>query len=77
MDKRMSDIEKKVDSLDAKVDTLDKKMDEIKELVSNKGSFLGCLKEVLSNRVFIYLLIIIVASICGVQVADLGTFVFK
>lgn len=77
MEKRMGEIEKKVDTLDKKVDALDSKIDEIKELVTTKSSFVGCLKEVLSNRVFIYLLIIIVASICGVQVADLGTFVFK
>lgn len=77
MDKRMSDIEKKVDSLDKKVDTLDTKVDEIKALVSSKSNFKESLKEVLSNKVFLYLLIITIASICGVQVADLGTFLFK
>lgn len=77
MEKRMSEIEKKVDALDKKVDALDGKIDEIKNLVAAKCSFWGSLKEVLSNKVFIYLLIIITASICGVQVADLGTFLFK
>ena len=77
MDKRMCEIEKKVDSLDKKVDTLDTKVDEIKALVSSKSNFKESLKEVLSNKVFLYLLIITIASICGVQVADLGTFLFK
>ena len=74
---RLGELEKKVDTLDKKVDALDGKIDEIKNLVAAKCSFWGSLKEVLSNKVFIYLLIIITASICGVQVADLGTFLFK
>jgi predicted RNase H-like nuclease (RuvC/YqgF family) len=77
MDKRMCEIEKKVDSLDKKVDTLDKKMDEIKDLVSTRSSFKESLKEVVSNKVFIYLLLVTIASIFGVQVADIGTFLFK
>lgn len=77
MEKRMGEIEKKVDSLDKKVDTLDKKIDEIKSLVETRSSFVASLKEVLSNKVFLYLLIIITASICGVSVAELGTFLFK
>lgn len=77
MDKRMYEIEKKVDTLDKKFDTLDKKVDEIKDLISKKISFKESIKEILSNKIFIYLLIIITASLCGVQVADLGTFLFK
>lgn len=77
MDKRMCEIEKKVDTLDKKFDTLDKKVDEIKDLISKKTSFKESIKEILSNKIFIYLLIIITASLCGVQVADLGTFLFK
>jgi peptidoglycan hydrolase CwlO-like protein len=77
MEKRMGEIEKKVDTLDKKVDALDGKIDEIKALVVSKGSFKECIKEILSNKVFIYLLIIIIASICGVQVADLGTFILQ
>ena len=77
MDKRMCEIEKKVDTLDKKVDTLDKKIDDLLEIVAKKTSFVESIKEILSNKVFIYLLIIITASICGVSVADLGTFLFK
>lgn len=77
MDKRMCEIEKKVDTLDKKFDSLDKKVDEIKDLIAKKTSFIENIKEILSNKIFIYLLIIITASTCGVQVADLGTFLFK
>lgn len=77
MDKRMCEIEKKVDTLDKKFDSLDKKVDEIKDLIVKKTSFIENIKEILSNKIFIYLLIIITASACGVQVADLGTFLFK
>lgn len=84
MDKRMCEIEKKVDTLDKKVDSLDEKVDsldekinEIKTLIAKRTSFTENIKEILSNKIFIYLLIIITASACGVQVADLGTFLFK
>lgn len=77
MDKRMSEIEKKVDSLDAKVDALDTKVDEIKALMTSRGSFKESLKEILSNKVFLYLLMITIASIFGVQIADVGAFLFK
>lgn len=70
MDKRMCEIEKKVD-------ILDKKIDEIKTLIAKRTSFTENIKEILSNKIFIYLLIIITASACGVQIADLGTFLFK
>lgn len=77
MDKRMCEIEKKVDVLDKKVDSLDKKVDDILEIIAKRTSFTESIKEILSNKVFIYLLIIITASACGIQVADLGTFLFK
>lgn len=77
MDKRMCEIEKKVDILDKKVDSLDEKINEIKTLIAKRTSFTENIKEILSNKIFIYLLIIITASACGVQVADLGTFLFK
>lgn len=77
MDKRMCEIEKKVDSLDKKVDGLDKKVDEIKDLVASKNSFKASIKEILSNKIFIYLLLITIAAVCGVEVADVGTFLFK
>lgn len=77
MEKRMSDIEKKVDSLDKKVDNIDKKMDEIKSLVERNSSFKQNLKDILSNKVFLYLLFILMCLLVGKPIAESGLFLFK
>lgn len=77
MDKRMSNIEKKVDTLADKVDSLDHKIDDLKDLVATKTSISGSIKEVLSNKVFLYILMALIASTLGVSVAEVGTFLFK
>lgn len=77
MELRMCEIEKKVDNLDRKFDDLDKKMDELKNLLERKSSFSANLKEVLSNKVFIYLLISLIAVLFGVNNAEVGAFIFK
>lgn len=77
MDKRMSEIEKKVDSLDRKVDSLDKKVDDILELVSNRCRFWDNVKDVLSNKVFIYILITVICAVFGVSVGEVGVFLFQ
>lgn len=77
MDKRMCEIEKKVDSLDKKVDTLDEKIDEIKTLIDKQSSIKQSLKEIFSNKIFIYLLLCFIAIKFGLPIADLGTFLFK
>jgi len=77
MEKRMCEIEKKVDSLDKKVDTLDKKIDELRLIMDNRLSIKASLKEILSNKVFLYLLISIMSLLCGTEISELGTFLFK
>lgn len=77
MEKRMTELEKKVDVLDRKVDNLDGKIDEIKELVSVKTSFIGNIKDILSNKVFLYILITLLCAAFGVSVGEVGTFLFK
>lgn len=77
MEKRMTDIEKKVDGLSHKIDSVEEKVDEIKELVTHNASFIGSLKEILSNKVFLYLLITLVCAALGVSVGEVGTFLFK
>lgn len=76
MEKRMGEIEKKVDCLDKKVDDINTKVDEVKSMIAQKSSFTGNLKEVLNNRVFIYLLLTIVALAFGIPVANVGKFIF-
>lgn len=77
MEKRMSDIENKVDNLNKKMDNLDNKFDELKELVTKRNSFKESLKDILSNRIFIYLLMILIAVKYGIPVAEVGNFLFK
>lgn len=77
VNERMCEIEKKVDSLDKKVDSLDAKMDEIKQLIDKKNSIRESLKEIFSNRIFIYLLLSLIAVRYGIPTAELGTFLFK
>lgn len=77
MDKRMCEIEKKVDSLDKKVDGLDKKVDDILELVSSRCRFWDNIKEVLSNKVFLYILITLICAAFGVSVGEVGVFLFQ
>jgi predicted transcriptional regulator len=77
MEQRMCEIEKKVDNLDRKFDSLDRKFDELMHKISNKSSFGANLKEVLSNKVFLYILISLMCVIFGVNVGEVGTFIFK
>jgi predicted RNase H-like nuclease (RuvC/YqgF family) len=77
MELRMCEIEKKVDNLDRKFDDLDKKMDELKHILERKSSFCSSLKEVLSNKVFIYILVSLMCVLFGVNVGEVGTFIFK
>ena len=65
MNKRINDIEQKLDSLDRKID-------EIKAMVSSRGSFFNSLKEIFSNKVFLYILILIVCSCLGLSVGDVS-----
>ena len=76
MEKRMGEIEKKVDSLDKKVDDINNKVDEVKSMIAKRSSFTENLKEVLNNKVFIYILLIATAVIFGIPVASVGKFLF-
>ncbi len=78
MEARMTNIEKKVDALDKKVDAVDNKIDQVLEaLAKEKSSVLSSLKSVLSNKVFLYLLITLLCAAFGVSVGEVGTFLFK
>lgn len=78
MEERMTNLEKKVDAVDKKVDAVDVKLDRVLEaLAHEKSSVLATIKSVLSNRVFIYLLITLVCTAFGVSVGEVGTFLWK
>lgn len=77
LEHRMTDLEKKVDAVERKVETLDGKIDRVLELCARKTSIWGAFKEVLSNKVFIYILITLLCAAFGVSVGEVGTFLFK
>lgn len=78
MEARMTNIEKKVDALDKKVDAVDGKIDQVLQaLAKDKTSILSSLKSVMSNKVFLYVLITMLCAAFGVSVGEVGTFLFK
>lgn len=70
-------MNKRIDEIDNKIDRLEKKIDEVVALVSASGQFVRNLKEILSNKVFLYILITLVCAAFGVSVGEVGTFLFK
>ena len=77
MECRMTNLEKKVDSLEKKVDGVDEKLERVLELVGKRTSIGETIKEVLSNKVFIYLLITLLCATFGVSVGEVGIFLWK
>ena len=77
MEKRMSNLEEKLDTLEQKFDTLENKITLVLDTVNKRQSPVGSLKEILSNKVFLYLLITLLTAAFGVSVGEVGTFLFK
>lgn len=70
-------MNKRIDEIETKLDNVDRKIDDIKAMIVSQGSFVKSLKEILSNKVFLYLLITGVCLCCGVSIGEVGTFLFK
>lgn len=70
-------MNRRIDEIEVKLDGVDKKVDEIKEMISAQGSFVKNLKDVLSNKVFLYLLISLICYSLGESVGGVGTFLFR
>lgn len=77
MERRMTKIEQKVDAVERKVETMDIKLDKVLELCARKNSVSAAIKEVLSNKTFLYVLITLLCAAFGVSVGEVGTFLFK
>lgn len=58
-------------------DVMDKKIDDLISLVEKKSAFSRNLKDILSNKVFLYILITLICAAFGVSVGEVGTFLFK
>lgn len=70
-------MNKRIDDIETKLDVVDHKVDEIKGMIMQQGSFSKSLKEILSNKVFLYLLITLTCACLGVSVGETGIFLFK
>ncbi len=77
MENRMTVIETKVDALERKVDTMDGKIDRVLETLNNRSSLSDKVRDILNNKVFLYILITILCASFGVSVGEVGTFLFK
>ena len=56
---------------------MDKKIDDLISLVERKSSFSQNIKDILSNKVFLYILITLICAAFGVSVGEVGTFLFR
>ena len=56
---------------------MDKKIDHLTSLVEKKSAFSNNLKDILSNKAFLYVLITLICAAFGVSVGEVGTFLFK
>lgn len=91
VDKKIDQTNHKVDAIDKKVDMrfghMEEKLNRLLELANTNISCpvpscpppspLKAVKEVLSNKVFLYLLITFMAACFGVSVGEVGVFLFK
>lgn len=56
---------------------MDKKIDDLISLVERKSSFSENIKDIFSNKIFLYILITLICAAFGVSVGEVGTFLFK
>lgn len=70
-------VNKRIDEIDNKIDRLEKKIDEVMAMVSSGSQFAKNLKEIMSNKAFLYILITLICAAFGVSVGEVGTFLFK
>ena len=77
MDKRMTDIEKKVDVIDKKIETVEDKIDRLTDIIEKRSNISQNIKEILNNKVFLYIIITLICAAFGVSVGEVGTFLFK
>lgn len=72
MQKQINEIKSDVSEIKQAQQDTNKKIDEITELIKNKLSLKQSIKDILNNKIFLYILITIFAASMGVSVAELG-----
>lgn len=70
-------MNRRINEIDSKIDRLEKKIDEVVAKLNEGGQFGKNLKEILSNKVFLYILISLICAAFGVSVGEVGTFLFR
>ncbi len=72
MQKEINSIKNDMSAMKKTQEEQTKKIDELIVLMQKKSSFWGNIKDVFNNKVFLYLLISIIAVSFGVSVAEVG-----
>lgn len=83
MDKRMAAVEEKVEGLDKKIDALDGKINNITATIANietavhkSASVWESFKELVSNKVILFILLIALSVAVGIPLSDIvGAFI--
>lgn len=70
-------MNKRIDEIDSKIDRLEHKIDEVVAKLNEGGQFVKNVKEILSNKVFLYILITLICACFGVSAGEVGTFLFR
>ena len=77
MQQEINEIKKDVASVKEAQTEMNRKIDNLIGLVESKSSFKANLKEIINNRIFIYILITLMCGAFGASVGGVGTFLFK
>lgn len=77
MQKEINLIKDDIQHVKTQQDQMHQKLDSIILLVQSKSSFLENLKEIVNNKVFLYLLITLMCALFGVSVGEIGITVLK
>lgn len=77
MQKEINLIKEDIHQVKFEQEKMHQKLDSLIELVQHKSSFTHNIKEVLNNKVFLYLLITLMCAIFGVSVGEIGLSILK
>lgn len=77
MQKEINEIKEDISSVKHNQEEMNEKIDNLISFIEHKSSLSQNIKDILSNKVFLYILITLVCAAFGVSVGEVGTFLFK